>query len=350
MVETVRPEPASAPPAIVETGFVRAAERIEVAPEIGGRIVEIGSGFSLGSMVAEGALLVRLDASTIETEIARAEADLNSAEAAEAQAEAELQRNAQLAEENIAAEAELERARADAAAARARVEQAEAALQAAELRLDDTRLRAPFDALVTEEDASVGQLLQVGAPIGTLVASNVAEVRVGLTEDNFRRLRRNGDLEGRSVEIQREGREPLSGTVAALAPVLEGQARTVDVVIEVADPFAEDRDLVLNALVTVSIPLPDSDQPLFRLPDGALHAGERLWRVTQDDTLEPVSARIQRRGDNSVYVISDMLTEDDRILLTEITNPLPGRAVRTDSGSADQSVENDGDQDAEAGE
>ncbi|WP_292291288.1 efflux RND transporter periplasmic adaptor subunit [Marivita sp.] len=350
LVETVRPEPASAPPAIVETGFVRAAERIEVAPEIGGRIVEIGSGFSLGSMVAEGALLVRLDASTIETEIARAEADLNSAEAAEAQAEAELQRNAQLAEENIAAEAELERARADAAAARARVEQAEAALQAAELRLDDTRLRAPFDALVTEEDASVGQLLQVGAPIGTLVASNVAEVRVGLTEDNFRRLRRNGDLEGRSVEIQREGREPLSGTVAALAPVLEGQARTVDVVIEVADPFAEDRDLVLNALVTVSIPLPDSDQPLFRLPDGALHAGERLWRVTQDDTLEPVSARIQRRGDNSVYVISDMLTEDDRILLTEITNPLPGRAVRTDSGSADQSAENDGGSNAEAGE
>jgi len=341
LVETVRPQPASAPPSIVESGFVRAAERVEISPEIGGRIVEIGSGFSLGAMVSQGDLLVRLDASTIETEISRAQADLKSAEAAEAQAVAQLNRNQQLTEDNFAAEAELERARADAAAARARVEQAKAALQAAELRLDDTGLRAPFDALVTEEDASPGELLQVGAPIGTLVASNVAEVRVGLSEADFRQLRRDADLVGRSVEITREGQDPLSGTVTSFAPVLEGQARTLDLVIEVEDPFADGRDLVLNALVTVSIPLPDSDVPLFELPDGALHAGERLWRVTEDNTLEPVPATIQRRGENTVFVTSEDLAETDRILLTEITNPLPGLDVRLASNAGDAGSDND---------
>jgi RND family efflux transporter MFP subunit len=341
LVETVRPQPAAAPPSIMEPGFVRAAERVEISPEIGGRIVEMGSGFSRGAMVSQGDLLVRLDASTIETEISRAQADLKSAEAAEAQAVAELNRNRQLTEDNFAAEAELDRARADAAAARARVEQAEAALQAAELRLADTRLRAPFDALVTEENASPGELLQVGAPIGTLVASNVAEVRVGLSEEDFRQLRRDADLVGRSVDVIREDRDPLTGTIRALAPILEGQARTVDVVIAVNDPFADGRDLVLNALVTVSIPLPDSDVPLFELPDGALHAGERLWRVTEDNSLEPVPASIQQRGENTVFVTSDDLAETDRILLTEIANPLPGLNVRLAPNDGDAGSDND---------
>ncbi len=352
LVEVGRPERAAVPPAITETGFVRAAERIEVATEISGRIVEIGAGFRLGSRVAEGDLLIRLEARTVETEIARAEADLGSAEAAAAQATAQLLRREELAEDNFAAEADLERARADAAAAKAGVEQARAALEAARLRLDDTRLRAPFDALVVAEDASTGQLLQVGTSIGTLVSADVAEVRVGLNEQDLRRLRRGGDLVGRQVQIQHgEGDSDdggtLMGTISALSPVLEGAARTVEIVVQVADPFAEGRELVLNALVTATIPLPESDDALFRLPSSALQSGDRLWRVTAENTLEEVPATVRRRGEGEVFVTSDVLGPDDRILLTELSNPLPGLEVRV-RGASDGDAGSENGRSAEA--
>lgn len=339
LVDAVRPDPVAAPPAIVETAFVRAAERIEVAPEISGRIVEVGTGFRLGARISEGDLLVRLDSSRIETDLARARADLSSAEAAQAQADAALMRQRELAENDFASEAELERLRADAAAAEARVEQAEAAIEAAEIRLEDTRLRAPFDALVTAEEASLGQLLQVGARIGTLVEAGLAEVRVGVSEEDFRRLRRGGDLVGREVEIETGAQTATAGRISAFAPVLEGQARVVEIVVEVAEPFGEDARLVLNGVVTVRIPLQETDRALFRLPLGALQVGERIWRIRPDDTLEPVEATVQERGETFVDIRSDSLGADDRTLVTRLPNPLPGLEVRprsdgTDSGGA----------------
>jgi RND family efflux transporter MFP subunit len=335
LVEVARPEPVPAPPAIVETGFVRASERVRVAPEISGRIVEIGETFELGSRMAEGDLLVRLDARTIEADLARAKADLDSAEAALAQTTADLRRQRELAGENFAAEAEVERARADAEAADARVAQAQAAVESAEIRLQDTRLTAPFDALVIAEDVSRGQLLQVGTPVGTLVASDAAEVRVGLTEDDFRRLRQQGGLIGRAVEVEVEDGRRLAGTIARVAPVLEGRARTVEIVVTVPDPYEEDRGLILNGVASVSIPLPQSERMLYRLPAGALQDGDRLWRVTGEGTLQPVAARVQDRGDDTVTLASDALEAGDRILVTELATPLPGLEVRVREDSED---------------
>ena len=328
LVEVARPQPVEALPAIRETGFVRAYERVDVAPEVAGRIVEIGDGFTLGAQVTQGDLLVKLEARTIRTELSRAKADLESARAAEDQAKARLGRQQELASDDFAAEAEVERARADAAAARARVTQAQAAIEAANLRLEDATLSAPFDALVVAESVSPGQLLQIGAPIGTLVASDIAEVRAGLTERDFRTLRKDGALIGREVRIEGADGNDVTGRIARTAPVLDGRARTVEIVIEVTDPFAPGRDLILNGLVTVVIPLPDTGRTLYRLPAAALHTGNRLWRVGPDQTLQPVEATVQDRGDDTVFVVSADLSAEDRLLLTEVQTPLPGLSVR----------------------
>jgi RND family efflux transporter MFP subunit len=328
LVETANPEPVSAPPAVVDTAFVRASARIDVTPEVAGRITEIGEGFDLGSRVAEGDLLIRIESRKLETDVARARADLESARAAEAQAQAALSRQSELDEEGFAADAEVERATADFRAARARVSQAEASLNAAELRLADTRLTAPFDALVIAEEVSPGQLVQVGQPIGTLVASDTAEIRVGLSEADFRALRQGGNLIDQNVGIETDSSENLTGRIVRVAPVLEGQARTVDVVAEISDPFAPEKGLILNGLVTISIPMPEASRELFRLPAAALRTDGRLWRVRSDNTLEEVSAMVQDRDDDTVYLVSNDLKPADRIMLTEIPTPLPDLSVR----------------------
>lgn len=335
LVEVAFPEPVSSPPAIRETGFVRAYEQVDMTPEVAGRVVEIGEGFFLGSRVSQGDLLVRLESRSIRINLTQARADLESARAAEDQATARLQRQQDLAADNFASEAEVDRAEADAAAARARVAQAEAAIEAAELRLEDTRLTAPFDALVVAETVSQGTLLQIGTPVGTLVASNIAEVRAGLSEQDFRTLRRGGDLVGRDVRIEVADGQGVTGRIARVAPVLEGRARTVEIVAEIEDPFEEGRGLILNALVTVVIPLPQSEGKLYSLPAAALHEGNRLWRVGPDRTLQPVEAIVQDRGDDWVFVVSEDLDPEDRILVTEVQTPLPGLSVRLRDATGD---------------
>ena len=335
LVEVAFAEPVSSPPAIRETGFVRAYEQVDMTPEVAGRVVEIGEGFFLGSRVSQGDLLVRLESRSIRINLTQARADLESARAAEDQATARLQRQQDLAADNFASEAEVDRAEADAAAARARVAQAEAAIEAAELRLEDTRLTAPFDALVVAETVSQGTLLQIGTPVGTLVASNIAEVRAGLSEQDFRTLRRGGDLVGRDVRIEVANGQGVTGRIARVAPVLEGRARTVEIVAEIEDPFEEGRGLILNALVTVVIPLPQSEGKLYSLPAAALHEGNRLWRVGPDRTLQPVEAIVQDRGDDWVFVVSEDLDPEDRILVTEVQTPLPGLSVRLRDATGD---------------
>lgn len=335
LVEVAFAEPVSSPPAIRETGFVRAYEQVDMTPEVAGRVVEIGEGFFLGSRVSQGDLLVRLESRSIRINLTQARADLESARAAEDQATARLQRQQDLAADNFASEAEVDRAEADAAAARARVAQAEAAIEAAELRLEDTRLTAPFDALVVAETVSQGTLLQIGTPVGTLVASNIAEVRAGLSEQDFRTLRRGGDLVGRDVRIEVADGQGVTGRIARVAPVLEGRARTVEIVAEIEDPFEEGRGLILNALVTVVIPLPQSEGKLYSLPAAALHEGNRLWRVGPDRTLQPVEAIVQDRGDDWVFVVSEDLDPEDRILVTEVQTPLPGLSVRLRDATGD---------------
>ena len=343
LVEVARPEVVALPPAVVETGFVRAAERVDIVPEISGRVVEIGDHFAIGGRFSEGDLVLRLSSTTIETEVTQAEARLARAQAAEAQASAELVRQRELVASDVTSEAQLERVAADAAAATAEVAQARAALDAARTRLEDMTLRAPMDALVIAENASPGQLLQVGETVGTVVAADVAEVRTGLAEQDFRRLREAGPLEGREVEIMVDSDgggdgagEAIPGTITAFAPALEGSARTVEVVVEVEDPFSQARGLILNSVVTVSIPLPGADRQLYRLPVGALQTGRRLWRVTDENRLEDLEAVIERRSETGVFVSADALSADDRVLLTQIPNPLPGLEVRlrSDGGTA----------------
>jgi HlyD family secretion protein len=211
---------------------------------------------------ARARLRRQLDGARVE-ELAAAGSELEEAEAQFADAKAELERLLSLGENELvpAAEVEAARYRADAAAARvetlrsneqllqvgthpaeiaageADVARKEAALEQAEVNLDLTKLRAPFDGRVIAielEPGEVVSLFDVGSGIEIADESELW-VRVDVPEDRLEGLKLGDTAE---VYAQAVGANPLAARVVEIAPKADRQSNTVEVAVVIIDPPA----------------------------------------------------------------------------------------------------------------
>jgi multidrug efflux pump subunit AcrA (membrane-fusion protein) len=194
-------------------------------------------------------------------ELAAAGSELEEAAAQYADAKAELERLLSLGESELVPAADVEAARYRAAAAAARVEtlrsneqllqvgthpaeiaageadvaRKEAALEQAEVNLDLTKLRAPFDGRVIAielEPGEVVSLFDVGSGIEIADESELW-VRVDVPEDRLEGLELGDSAE---VFAQAIGPAPLSARVVEIAPKADRQSNTVEVAVAIIDP------------------------------------------------------------------------------------------------------------------
>ncbi|MBM3565326.1 MAG: efflux RND transporter periplasmic adaptor subunit, partial [Alphaproteobacteria bacterium] len=151
-VETMTAEQAPLAETVRAVGTLRSNESVMLRPEIAGRVLE--TLFTEGQLVAEGALLIRLDDAVAEAELAAAEA-----------AAVLSRQNYARARELLTKGAGTARAR-DEALARMQMDKAQVELMRA--RLSKTRLIAPFAGIVGLRKVSVGDYVAPGQDIVNL--------------------------------------------------------------------------------------------------------------------------------------------------------------------------------------
>jgi RND family efflux transporter MFP subunit len=328
-----------------QTGFVRASGAVVVTPQLTERIVRVADGFSAGARVAEGAVLVELDATSAQADLDAARARIAQAEAARNEAALTRDRQAALQREDVASEAAFEDAQVALARAEADLAVARAESARAALALDDTVLRAPFDAIVAEERASVGQLVQAGAQLGRLVATEAVEIEMGLSQaelapalgDEFRADR----LAGRDVTLHdpASGRSLGQGRVEALLPEIAAGTRTLRLRIRVPAPFdQEGAALRLGELVAMRLDLPLADGPALRVRAEAVKGGDTLWQVA-DGALARHPVQVLSRSGDHVTLRADSLDPAARVMLSDLSAPMDGLAVRTPRDTGDGAQE-----------
>ena len=175
-VTTARVEAAEWQASRAAVGTAVAIRNVTVASEVAGMVREIG--FDSGAFVRKGEVLVKLDSSAEEAQLAaaKAEADL---------ARAQLHRQRSLREANASSPADLD-------AAEARAKQAAANAAALEATIAKKTIRAPFDGRISIRQVELGQVLASGTAIATLVAVDpihadfwlpqqaLAELKVGM--------------------------------------------------------------------------------------------------------------------------------------------------------------------------
>lgn len=345
------------PRTVSATGTLAADDQVVLGTKVAGRLAQIT--VDLGSRVLRGQVIGRLDQSDFRMRVDQADAALQQARARLGlsptgtdervdveqtaivrQARAMLDdarltrdRSVKLMEQELIARAQLDTAEANLQVAEGRyqdareevrnrqaiVAQRRSELDLARQQLADTAILSPFDGAVSVKMASVGEYLNAGAPIATLVRLHPLRLRVPVPEREGAGVR-----VGYTVKLTIEGDPAVyTGRVVRLSPIVEQQNRTVLVEAEVPNERATLRP---GSFARVDI-VTDVGQAVVTVPASAVivFAGvEKVLVVREGKTAEAKVTTGRRLGDE-VEIVQGVKPGDS--IVTRPGNLTAGQAV-----------------------
>ncbi len=166
-------------------GTLYAKDEATIAAQVEGQVEKTLVDF--GDRVTNNQVLARIDTASYEALARQAAANLAKAQATAANAAQDLKRIHDLQRDKIASASEFDKATAASEQAKAEVKAATAAEAIAQLNLERSRVKSPFDGAVAERIASAGDYMKTGESLFRLVAKGAAHPFHG------------GRLAGRSV-------------------------------------------------------------------------------------------------------------------------------------------------------
>lgn len=293
----VEAQPAPHTPTISTFGNTRSFNQAIISAQVGGEIVTISDRFNTGRTVAKGDLLLEINPADYLALIAQQEAALAQAH----QVLAEEETRSQIAVEDwLDSNHTLDEAtdftlrKPQLAAAEAGVASSQAALQKARLDLERTRIRAPFDAIVSQRSASPGNVVTGGSNLGTLIAREKIEVRLPLTPQQMSRLTLPSPAEGTTLSATLTSPAQPGRSWAALLtrtePSVDPQNQVLFLIAEVSDPFANPASsLPIGTFVNATIEGNEISN-CYQLPNSALVEDAFIWTISKDNKLEKQNA------------------------------------------------------------
>ena len=339
-------------------------------PQVSGIVVWKDADFKPGGTFAKGALLFRIDPRDYELTVQQA-----AVQVAQAHYQLDLAR-----EEAAIAEQEWEKLHAadqtptDLVLRKPQLRAAEASLQGAEARLAETQLRldrtkvyAPFAGRVRTARVDVGQHLNVGQAIAQLYSIEKAEIVVPVPDEDLGWFTLplpiavsaastpntgsvsdlNAEGRSRAFAFSREGasaevsgafagrQHQWSGRVVRTEGELDPQSRMVRLVVEVEAPYGGIADgippLTVGMFVNVAIAGRTVDGVRV-LPRAALRQGDRVWTVGRDGILSIRPVQVVRALKDEVLAYIDM-TPEERIIVSQLSGVTDGMQVRLADGS-----------------
>jgi membrane fusion protein (multidrug efflux system) len=280
---------------LTSVGSLRPVQGVTLSAELGGKVVEIA--VENGAAVKKGDLLVRLDTSSEEAQLASAEANVRLAAV-------NLERSKDLLAKETVAQAEFDAADAT---------HKQAAAQVANVRalLDKKIIRAPFDGRVGIRMVNVGQTVRDGDVLIPLQALNPIFIDFSIPQQQLGRL-----AVGQKVRVQVQGvSDPVEGTINAINPQVD--AATRNVLVQATLPNAEER-LRPGMFASVSVLLPTTDSVVAIPTTAVMRApyGDSVFVVDQKDGAMVARQQFVRLGaSRGDYVtVLDGLRPGDRVV------------------------------------
>lgn len=204
-------------PYLNAVGSFVAVNSTELTTEASGIISLIQ--FENGAAIKKGQLLVQLDDSVDQAELARLVA-------AEKLAKLEQNRLERLFRDKGVSELELRRRESEAA-------QASAAVVSQQARIAQKSLYAPFDGVAGIRQVSLGQLLTGGTAVVTLQSLDPIYLNFTLPEQHLTLIEIGKPL---TIQVDAFGDERFNGTITAIAPAIRESSRSIEVQATFANP------------------------------------------------------------------------------------------------------------------
>jgi RND family efflux transporter MFP subunit len=333
-------------------GTVVAARRIVLQPRVSGEVVKISPKWEPGGRLKAGEFVLQIDQQDYQLAVEQARSAV-----AQARYELKLEQGHQdiakrewelLDVEKEASELDRELAlrKPHLKHSKAKLEAAKASLKQAELDLERTTVKAPFNCLVTEENIDLGAQVSPQTQLGSIVGTDEYWVRASVPVDHLQWIQfpETEDQAGSRAVIQQQlgtgSESKRSGHIVRLMGDLEQQGRMARVLISVPDPLqtgSTDVDrvpLLIGSYVNVNIKGKKLEN-VIPLPRTALHEGDKVWIMNQNERLEIRHVDYVWRNRETVFVRND-LHAGELLVTSDLAAPIEGMALAL---SSDRQVE-----------
>jgi membrane fusion protein, multidrug efflux system len=293
-------------------GNARANESVDVSSKTSNVVTAIR--FRDGERVKRGQVLVQLDD-------AQVRADVAAAEAAVTESESQYNRSRELLSTQALSKSSFEQLEATLKSNRAK-------LAAANARLEDTVIRAPFSGRVGLRRVSVGTLISPGSVITTLDDTSVIKLDFSVPE-NFLASLREG-LTVRATAPAFPGRS-FAGKVASIDSRVDQATRSVTVRALLAN-----EDGALKPGMFLNVALANDEREALVIPEEALtpEAERQFVFVVADGKAERREVRIGGRRPGSVEILAG-LAAGEQVVIEGTQKVRDGSRVRAAEKTAD---------------
>ncbi len=203
------------------------------------------------------------------------------------------------------------------AMARANADAALRQLELAQLQLDHATIRAPVAGTIARVFVEAGQTVGAQSPVVALVNDRLIYAKIRVPERLY------GEFQGREAEMEvrifpeaYQHREPFTGTVTAVASVVDSSSRTFEVEVAIPNPDARLRPGMFVNAVFVLEAFPQAvhvaESAVQRRPSGTV-----VYVVIEDGADARVVARPVRTGQRreGQAMILEGIGTDDRIVI-----------------------------------
>src|SRR5436309_829346 len=271
---------------LVASGYVVAQRKAAVASKGTGRLVYLG--VVEGDRVRAGQVIARVEDADVKAQLAQAQANVQLSRAELHDAERSLARERFLSDSGASSQASVDAAEARHERVKASIAAAEATVLSAQVSLENTVIRAPFDGTVLTKNADVGEVV---APLAASAFSKSAvvtiadlgslQVEADVAESNLEAVGM-----GQACEIVLDAYPDVRypGVVAKIVPTADRAKATVQVKVAFRS---------YDARV-----LPEMSAKVHFLPRAS-----RVAADTQALLMVPSSAVAERNGRSVVFVV-----------------------------------------------
>lgn len=320
-------------------GVVTARTKARLLPEVSGLVVKVSPKWRNGGFIKKGEVLLQIEKAQYLNQVSRAKASVAQTKSVYVQ------------EQGLAEVAKKEwerRKRSDAnesskalalrepqlASAKSQYDAALSTLEAEKLRLAKTTIRAPFDGIVQNKSADIGQFVSVGQLLAEFSAVDYAEIRIPLTQSNQQLIELPGlkDSGKLAVKVILQNDQELlqyQGYLSHTEAVLDQVTKVLYGVVIVQDPYQLNKKgispLRLGAYVSVEIPGKTIDN-LYVLPPQTLRHGNKVWVVDDENVLQSVPVKLLNNYDGEV-IVSQGLSGKPGVVVGSVGQALLGKKV-----------------------
>jgi RND family efflux transporter MFP subunit len=203
------------------TGTVTSARSARLSAATSGQVASVA--VDAGSRVTQGDVLVTLDPEIPELEYQSADARERQARLALQDAQRRLEEARELVPQRSIAESVVRDLEAEVAEDEAALRAASAEALRRKALLERTRVRAPFDGVVAAKLTEVGEWINPGQAVVTLVSSEELRLDFAVADDYLGEI---DDSVSVSYQVGQDGEDSYPGTIATAVPVSDPTART----------------------------------------------------------------------------------------------------------------------------